>query len=151
MFEKMHLDDDDECLAPVAPGWKTHLCCRTFLMLHSSLAWNCHLLHVVAVFLFTYLWWGLRYCRIQLLASWLGSPIGCSGSFLCLCFFLGRSYTVCGTKHLNIVPPGSPHMLASFASYVLFPGTTKIILAYSMDNPTIIHGLSIDTPWIIHG
>jgi hypothetical protein len=35
--EKMH-QDDDECLAPVAPGWKTHMCGRTFLMLHCSLA-----------------------------------------------------------------------------------------------------------------
>ena len=25
---------DDECLAPVLPGWKTNMCCLTFLMVH---------------------------------------------------------------------------------------------------------------------
>ena len=38
----------------------------------------------------------------------------------CLCNCSGRSYTVCGTKHLNSVPLAFAHMLASFAFYVLF-------------------------------
>jgi hypothetical protein len=34
--EKMH-QHDDKCLAPVVPGWKTNMCCLTFLMLHLAL------------------------------------------------------------------------------------------------------------------
>jgi len=62
-------------------------------------------------FLFDFRYWTLHHGV---------APLFVALALLCPCNFLGRSYTVWGTIHLNNVPPGFAHMQASFAFHVLF-------------------------------